>query len=192
MSEVVSRCDHTERALDGRCAYCSRTDDGEAEALRASAAKHEQDAADSFDRCDTDGFVSQWASGLNAQKDRIQASIVEAGGTAEFVGLFDRETGERVRARLVSVAGYSYGTVRKWCVLDADDQAVAWVAAFKEGKNSKLFKLGFEERMETATAVADIGGGSGRGLSGAASCYAYARRTDGGFGADAVVWKEVR
>jgi hypothetical protein len=24
-----ARCDHRERALDGRCAFCSRTDDGE-------------------------------------------------------------------------------------------------------------------------------------------------------------------
>jgi hypothetical protein len=161
----------------------------EAAALREQAAKHEQEAADSFERCDTDGFVSQWASGLNAQKARIQAGIVENGGKAEFVGLFDRETGERVRARLVKVAGYNYGTVSKWVVLDAADNAVAWVPAFKTGKQSKLYKLGFEERYEMAAAVADIGGGSGRGLSGAASCYAMARRTDGGFGADAVIWK---
>ncbi len=160
----------------------------EAAALRAQAAAHEQEAADSFERCDTDGFVSQWASGLNAQKARIQATIVENGGKAEFLGLFDRETGARIKAKIVQVAGYHYGTVSKWLVLDENDKALAWVPAFKEGKQSKLYKLGFEERYEMAAAVADIGGGSGRGLSGAASCYAMARRTDGGYGEDAVVW----
>lgn len=50
----------------------------------AKAAQHERDAAESFDRCDTDGFLSQWASGVNAQVARTNASIAERGGNAIF------------------------------------------------------------------------------------------------------------
>ena len=32
--------------------------------LREAAAADRQAAYDSFERCDTDGFMSQWASGL--------------------------------------------------------------------------------------------------------------------------------
>lgn len=51
---------------------------------RAKARQHDQDAADSFDRCDTDGFVSQACSGLNAQLERARAALAEAGGVASF------------------------------------------------------------------------------------------------------------
>lgn len=160
-----------------------------AEQLRAEAAQHDADAEASFQRCDTDGFLSQWASGLTAREKRLQADIVEAGGKAEFTGLFDRETGDRVKAKIVHVTGYGgYGKVAKWLVLGANDEALAWVAAYKTGKRSKLYQMGFEERREMAAAKADIGG-SGKGLSGAASCFVYARRLDGGYPADAVVWK---
>ena len=39
----------------------------DATALRAEAAEARAEAAASFERVDTDGFVSQWASGINAQ-----------------------------------------------------------------------------------------------------------------------------
>lgn len=55
-----------------------------AEAYLSEAAAHDRDAAESFDRCDTDGFLSQWASGINAQVARKNAAIAEAGGVATF------------------------------------------------------------------------------------------------------------
>jgi hypothetical protein len=48
--------------------------------LRQQATKHAQDAIDSFDRCDTDGFLSQWASGVMSQKKSLEADLLEAGG----------------------------------------------------------------------------------------------------------------
>jgi hypothetical protein len=51
---------------------------------RATAARHDADAAASFERCDTDGFLSQWASGINAQVARANAAIADNGGLATF------------------------------------------------------------------------------------------------------------
>jgi len=160
-----------------------------AEALREDARRHEQEAADSFDRCDTDGFVTQWAHGINAEVARLQADIVEQGGTWTFQGLFDSETGDRVKARIVRVAGYYGTTVSKWVVLDEDDNATHWVPAYKSGKQSKLYKLGLEERDEVAPAKADTGG-SGRGLSG--NVWVYARRLDRGYPEGARTLAEIR
>lgn len=68
--------------------------------LRAKAAACFREAADSFERSDTDGFVTQWASNLNGQLYERQAEIAEAGGVAEFWGLFDLE-GRRLPAKLI-------------------------------------------------------------------------------------------
>jgi len=167
--------------------------DAIAQQERESAKAAEQKRAESIERSDTDGFVSQWAHGVMAQKHNLAAQIAEQGGTWTFQGLFDRETGERVKAKIVRVEDrYSYGRrVSKWIVLDERDNAVHWIPAYKSGKNSKLYKLGFEERDEVAPAVADLSG-SGRGLSGATSVSAYARRTDGGYPEGARTLKQIR
>lgn len=65
------------------------------------AKKHEQDKQDSFDRCDTDGFVSQFASGINGQLERTRAEIERNDGLAEFDILVDAE-GNKVNARIIN------------------------------------------------------------------------------------------
>lgn len=56
--------------------------------LRAEATAHEREAADSFARSDTDGFLSQWASRVNASEARMKADLLEAGGVHDDVALF--------------------------------------------------------------------------------------------------------
>lgn len=174
---------------------------------REAAAKAEQSAADSFERSDTDGFLSQWASGLSAQKHRLAAEIAENGGKDEFPGLFDA-AGRRVKAKIVKVVDQyrGFGRERKelWLVLDANDKAMHWVPRqssrrwvqdeglgnghMEEGiapsKRSKMYGLGLHEGMEEAPAEAFIDG-VGHGLSGRA--WASVKRTDKGYPADAVV-----
>jgi hypothetical protein len=165
----------------------------ESQKLRDEAARHEQNARESFERSDTDGFLSQWASGLNAQLAREQADLLDAGGVATFPGLFDRATGERVRAKVVYVEDrYGYGGGKKpmWLVLDAADNAVMWLPAYKgDSKRSKLWKQGFEERDEVAPAQAFMDG-VGRGLSGRA--WVATKRTDGGYPESAKLLAEIR
>ena len=58
---------------------------------REAAARAENDRTESFDRCDTDGFLSQWAYGITAQKHRAEANLIEAGGVIDAQVLFDVE-----------------------------------------------------------------------------------------------------
>jgi len=157
----------------------------EAEALRAQAARNEQAAADSFERCDTDGFVSQWALGVTAQQHRLQADIVENGGKGEFLALFDLD-GNLVPAKLVETR---YGVKFAVFATVADVKAygapvVAWVDPFVKAKT--LARKGYRKGHVLAAAKAELKG-SGKGLAGAMSVRPVMVRTDGGFDPDAEV-----
>jgi hypothetical protein len=155
---------------------------------RTEAQGHRQEAADSWERSDTDGFVSQWASGVLAREAELKAEIAEAGGRAEFPALFDLD-GNLVAAKLVEVEDrfrpYNGWKISKWIVLADDDPrsaAVKWITAFPARK-STMTKHGFVEGYVLAPAKAATGG-SGTGLSGALSVSVHAARTDGGFSRD--------
>jgi len=45
---------------------------------REKAAKYQKRVEDSFERSDTDGFLSQWANGLHARLEERLAEIEEA------------------------------------------------------------------------------------------------------------------
>jgi len=132
--------------------------------LRAEAAQHDRDAADSFERCDTDGFLSQWASGLTGQQKRLEASLIENGGTTDIIGPVTVD-GEPVRFRTVDTR---YG--RKWLVLDDNDDAVAWLDPFAV-RMSTYRKKGYTLGQYQVRGIAKIIG-SGTGLASAANCYA--------------------
>lgn len=144
--------------------------------LRAAADQHERDAIDSFDRCDTDGFVSQWASGIMAQVDRLQADIVENGGVATFPALYVVDTDERVPAKLIDG---KFG--RCWAIVDEAGRFTGeFVSAFPK-RESTMARKGYREGSEVAPAKAAVHG-SGHGLSG--SAWAAVERTDDGTGRD--------
>lgn len=145
--------------------------------LRAEAAQHEQDAHDSFDRCDTDGFLSQWASGQMAGLKRMQATIAERGGTYTFPALFDLD-GNIVAAKLIDGR---YGPV--WGVLADDDpsgRVVEWVTAFPV-RESTMRRKGYYEGEVDAPAYAVHRG------SNVCTVTAVAERRDGGFSRDVVI-----
>lgn len=107
---------------------------------REAAAAATRAAQESFERSDTDGFLSQWASGLTAQKHRAEAALIEAGGVIEALVLFD------VDGNIASThQGFSqYGEY--WVLNDA--------AAEKYGKRffspSKAFRPGVAYRNDRA------------------------------------------
>lgn len=116
-----------------------------AEEHRAKAAKHERDAAESWERSDTDGFLSQWASGINARVQHTNADIAEAGGVATFK-----------RTRLVTLEGEATDARRvrtryglKWRL----DSADAWLP-YRPVRESTLAKRGYREVDEFAVAPA--------------------------------------
>jgi hypothetical protein len=149
----------------------------EAERLRQEAAKHRQDREDSFERSDTDGFLSQWASGLSAQLKDAQAQIEENDGMADHRGLFRKSDGKRIRAKIIDSR---YG--RCWAICGADGEFTGQF--FPTGENSRKQKAaGLYEDWEQAPSWAKFGG-SGYGLSGQAWVEVY--RKDGGYPEDAV------
>jgi hypothetical protein len=154
--------------------------------LRQEARGHDKSAQESFDRCDTDGFLSQWASGITAQQLRLEASIRENGGTDQFMGLFTID-GKRVRAKIIHTVFYmaGIGKIRRdrWAFCDANDKftGVFITAGLKE---RNLAKKGFKEQEETAHAKAAIEG-EGHGLSG--SAWVATKRMDKGYPEDAIV-----
>jgi len=127
--------------------------------LRAEAAQHEQDAADSFERCDTDGFMSQWASGCNAAKKRLQADIEDNGGKAEVPALFDLD-GNLIPAKLIDTRfGTSWGIFKSWDALNGSGDIVRWVKAFP-ARRSTLVGYDVMEGRVMALAYADLRGKS--------------------------------
>lgn len=152
-----------------------------AEALRDSAAAADAEAAASFERCDTDGFLSQWASGINANLDRAKADLLDAGGVADFPALFDLD-GRLVPAKLV---GTRYGVA--WGLLPSDNPHSAFSGWFNPSAaedparaRKANARKGYYVGAVAAPAGARIAA-SGRGLSGCASAYVQTYRTDGGF-----------
>jgi hypothetical protein len=149
----------------------------EAEKLRQEAAQHETDAAESFERCDTDGFVSQWASGLSAQKARVQADIVEAGGVATF-GVYELQTteGEPVAAKLIRG---KYGPC--WALQDETGEFTGTFIGAHPVRESTLAKKGYREvvREFVAPAVADFKG-HGTGLASAHTVHVVVRPAETG------------
>ncbi len=142
-----------------------------AEELRAKAAECAERSEESFQRCDTDGFLSQWANDLTARLYRTQADLVDNGGVDEFLGLCKIATGERVRAKIIRGR---FGPC--WAIVGEDDKFTG--EFFPTGPRSRKQKAaGLCEKPEMAPAGAKIDG-QGTGLSGSAWVAIY--RTDGG------------
>ena len=59
-----------------------------AEEWRAMKGANLREAADSFERCDTDGFMSQWASGISAQEADLKARLCDSDGMIEIEAAF--------------------------------------------------------------------------------------------------------
>lgn len=155
-------------------------------ALRQMAADAHRRSEESFQRCDTDGFLSQWASDITGRQYSMQAEIAEAGGRAPFSGLYDGD--RRVAARLIEQPKFNapWITIYVWR-LRADEAATYGRRFVPSGRNSRVQRqLGLCERRELAPAMAAIGG-RGKGLSGCASAYVCAERTGDEWGLDSVL-----
>lgn len=142
-----------------------------AEQLRLEAAAHDAEAIGSFERCDTDGALSQWSSTLSAQKARLQAEIVDAGGVAQFPALFTID-GEYVPAKRIEG---NWGP--RWMVLDADGVRTEVYLPYFPARRSTLAKHGYCEGFVLRPAAA----GFSEGRGGLVTVYAHKYPTDGGW-----------
>jgi hypothetical protein len=141
--------------------------------LDARAADARKAAADSFDRCDTDGFVTQWAHGITGARDRAAADLLRAGGTADFLAVFDLD-GNLIPARVIDG---KYG--KSWLLLDAYGRSLGVFLPARPKRRDTLAKRGYTLGLVTRPAAAVIAAPPGaRGLSGAALCYVDIVPTD--------------
>ena len=139
-----------------------------AEELRAEAKTKFKAADDSFERCDTDGFLSQWASNLTGRKLMLEAEIAENDGLGEFMALADAD-GNLVPAKVIDA---KYG--RCWAILSDWDWKAPFTGEFIGLR--QVEKKGYRKVRALAPARAEIVG-SGTGLAGAASCQAVKVQT---------------
>lgn len=140
----------------------------EAAELRAKAADCYKREQESFERSDTDGFLSQWASSITARKYLAEADLIDAGGTVETRALFNLDGTVASTHNgwnnfgeywvLNEAAAARYGK-RFFNPSKAQDQAKAYNADKRKG-----FTVGTVKVRGYVDIV-----GSGRGLSGAAS-----------------------
>lgn len=129
----------------------------------------------SFERSDTDGFLSQWASDMTARKHLMCADLARDGGIREFPAPFDLE-GNLINALFIKT---QYG----WTWL------LRTVPHWWKGKPflnpSRALKGAVRRRNDSAKGIA-MGtvrtraevrtGGSGKGMSGAVGMHYFVSR----------------
>jgi len=105
-----------------------------AEEWEQAARESEQRAAESFERCDTDGFLSQWASGITAREYRAKADLARSGGKVTTSALFTM-TGELVPAKMYETRyGWAWRTVEGRWINESKAQAAEKRRAYLESK----------------------------------------------------------
>lgn len=149
----------------------------EAAALRAEAQENLRREEESFQRSDTDGFLTQWALSIGATKRRRQAELLDHGGTAQFPVLVYE--GEVVATKVYKFADthrpdqWNAPMQHKWRLPDelAAKLGRKWIPT---GSKSRVQKqLGLTEELRWFPAYAEITTGNRKstGLSGAANAY---------------------
>lgn len=130
---------------------------------------------ESFDRCDTDGFLSQWANSISATEYRKQAEILRNGGYSRFLVLVDTTTNKVVSTELVTFPHpkFSWQTVTKWKITDQDCEDRTGRRWIPYGEKSRIQKQhGLREDYYWFPAWAKIGvpvGSKSTGLGGCAN-----------------------
>lgn len=150
-------------------AKISQEDQQRADDLRRQAAESRKRAHESWERSDTDGFVSQWASNITSDELIMKAELIEAGGSYERDLLFDLE-GNLILAKEIETR---YGWT--WMILNPDNPKGQALGFFNESKT----KSPVTREKNNAAKGYYVGRGmvkgyvkifaSGTGLSGAAS-----------------------
>jgi hypothetical protein len=136
--------------------------------FKAEAAAHYAAKEESFQSCDTDGFVSQWAHGIMGNVAALNAQIAADGGVYPFPVLVNLD-GQPVAAELKYLKSKfkpSFAAAEPVWMVHLKTGGVKWVKAFPV-KPGTLNKKGFAEATMKLPAEAYVAG-EGYGLSGKA------------------------
>lgn len=108
----------------------------ESKRLREEAQEQRRREEESFQRCDTDGCVSQWCHAISARDADEAANLADSGNMRVFKVLVDTETGEVVGNTIhIFQSRYSYGNAYKWAVRRNCAQKAEWITDYKREKN---------------------------------------------------------
>jgi hypothetical protein len=114
---------------------------------RAEAYANANAGADSFNRCDTDGALSQWAFGIMRHAHLTAAKVADNGGVWTFYTIrLERLDGEAITPRLVET---KYG--ERWYVPETDE----WLA-YQPKRVSTLERRGYREVRVEETVAAQV------------------------------------
>jgi hypothetical protein len=136
-----------------------KTNDGDK--YRLSSSKHHQNAQDSFDHCDTDGFVSQYCSGLNGQLDHWKALLADRGGMVVVPVIIDLATDQIIGVRTVDG---KFGT----SIPCQKDGKTLWIKPYAK-RESTYTNKGVRQAFMHCYAFCKFSGGGGYGFSGLGS-----------------------
>jgi hypothetical protein len=154
-----------------------------AQDFRDEAAADRKRREDSWNRSDTDGFLSQWGSDLSARLSNAKADLLDNDRLAKFSGLFEGD--RRVKAREIRTKFGSSWLLHEDEVDLIDRRGKVFLPW---GPRSRIHKeLGLSVRTELAPAWACFGGGEGKGLSGCHNVHVKTFRTGDKWGQDAVL-----
>lgn len=111
--------------------------------LHEEAAETYQRAENSFQQCDTDGFLSQWASTITGDQKRREAELANRGDLIITPVLIDIATGQVVAGRIHTFPNRfaPWKMQRSWKVVRGED--VQWVSVAKRA--STYEKKGLRE-----------------------------------------------
>lgn len=125
-----------------------------ADEWRAMSRESYRAKEDSWDRSDTDGFMSQWASGITGLENEYKAQLAERGAWVEVSALFDLD-GNLIEAQ----HGWSdFGEYYR--ILATGKFVNPSQARNPETARKNNAKKGFYEGTVKVAAVVDIRGGS--------------------------------
>lgn len=135
---IFATYDEAQAALDLEAAQteAAKENAARAAAFEEASREHLRKEQESFDRCDTDGFLSQFCHTLSAQQERMKAELAKANGKSVFPVLVDAVTGElrSIELHILPNTFAGYGVVYKWHVKQ-QGQFPRWVTDFKREKN---------------------------------------------------------
>jgi hypothetical protein len=112
----------------------------EGELFREKARQCAREAYESFERCDTDGALSQWASGISRDKYMLMAQLADNGWISTFRCLFTLD-GQWVPS--VEIEG-KWGL--RWMVLDESGKTLEFVP-YHPARRSTLANRGYTEGL---------------------------------------------
>lgn len=99
-----------------------------ADELRQQAKEAYQRSIDSFDRCDTDGFLSQWASDCSGRLLEAEADLAENNYLWGFTTLGDKDGKLVPNKKIATKFGYAYAVFASFADLAVRDaQIIEWV-----------------------------------------------------------------